>query len=196
LYHGIVFGALFLQQFEANAAIVACVFPIVWKFWRLDFLLDLQDIRRKAFKETAIKSSFKRCGIWSFELVVVLNGLKPVEVPYQSPTRLTFPTAEDTAFFATWPDHLRPRDPIEDFAPKVDATGIIRSPKNTREFMALGETVANELVHSSPEAGLFEVSMTIKVEKRAKYDREFEKTSLSLTDVVCVRYYAVLPALY
>jgi hypothetical protein len=42
------------------------------------------------------------------------------------------------------------------------ATGIIRSPRNTREFMALGETLANELIRSSPEAGLFEISMIVK----------------------------------
>jgi hypothetical protein len=28
--------------------------------------------------------------------------------------------------------------------------------------MALGETIANELIHSSPKAGLLEISMTIK----------------------------------
>ena len=85
-----------------------------------------------------------------------------MEAPYQSPTRRRTPTAEDSAFFQTWPEHLRPRDPIEDFSPSAVATGIIRSPQNTREFMALGETLVNELVRSSPEAGLVEISMTIK----------------------------------
>ena len=85
-----------------------------------------------------------------------------MEAPYQSLTRRRTATAEDRAFFATLPDDIRPRDPIEDFAPNVVATGIIRSPRNTREFMALGETLANELIRSSPEAGLFEISITIK----------------------------------
>jgi hypothetical protein len=127
---------------------------------KLDFLLDLQNIRQQTFKETTIKSSFKRCGIWPFEPDVILDQLKPVEALYQSPTRRR--TAQHEALFATWPEHMRPRDPIEDFAPNVVATGIIRSPRNTREFMALGETLANELIRSSPEAGLFEISMTIK----------------------------------
>ena len=83
-----------------------------------------------------------------------------MEALYQSLTRRR--TAQHEALFATWPEHMRPRDPIEDFAPNVVATGIIRSPRNTREFMALGETLANELIRSSPEAGLFEISITIK----------------------------------
>jgi hypothetical protein len=129
---------------------------------KLDFLQDLQNIRQQTFKETTIKSSFKRCGIWPFEPDVILDQLKPVETPYQSPVqRRTTSTAEDAAF-ATWPDHLRPRDPIEDFAPRVVATGIIRSPQNAREFVALGETLTNELIRSSPEAGLIEVSMIIR----------------------------------
>ncbi len=52
---------------------------------RMDFFADIERIRRQTFKELIIKSSFKKTGIWPFDLEIVLQKLKDFEPPYHTP---------------------------------------------------------------------------------------------------------------
>ncbi len=51
----------------------------------MDFFTDIERIRRQTFKESTIKSSFKKTGIWPFNLEIVLQKLKDFKPPHYTP---------------------------------------------------------------------------------------------------------------
>jgi len=100
---------------------------------RMDFFADIERIRHQTFKESTIKSSFKKTGIWPFNPEIVLQKLKEFEPPHHTPP----PQNQD--------------DPVWwDFRSTALIEGIIRSPENAAEFMALGQSVFREMLLSSP----------------------------------------------
>jgi len=52
---------------------------------QIDFFVDIERIHRQTFKELTIKSSFKKTGIWPFNLEIVLQKLKEFEPPHYTP---------------------------------------------------------------------------------------------------------------
>ena len=115
---------------------------------RTDFFADIEEIRRQTFKESMIKSAFKKTGIWPFNPHTVIRKIKQFEPPHRTPSPERNGPA-NPELLAMFPEYERPpppRDPIEDFEVVELCRGTVRSPENTREFMALGNSVVSEIL--------------------------------------------------
>jgi hypothetical protein len=131
---------------------------------RIDFFADLEEIRKQTFKESTIKSAFKKTGIWPFNPEIVLQKLKEFEPQYHTPPPERIGPA-DPELLAMFPEHKRPsppQDPTLDFLPSVICKGTVRSPENAREFMALGQSVVREILRSSPEVPAVELALSVR----------------------------------
>jgi len=87
----------------------------------MDFFADIKRIYHQTFKESIIKSSFKKIGIWPFNLEIVLQKLKEFKPPYH-----------------TLPPQNQDEPVWWDFQPNILLEGTVQSPENAAEFMALG----------------------------------------------------------
>jgi hypothetical protein len=79
----------------------------------------------------------------------------------------------------SWPDHIRPRDPADDFNAESIVRGVVRSPENAREVMQFGNALAEQLLLSSPLATAYDISISIKklsesTAKRVSYGQQAE----------------------
>ena len=112
---------------------------------RMDFFADIERIRRQTFKESTIKSAFKKTGIWPFDPEIVLQKLKEFEPPHRTPP----PQNQDMPVW--W-----------DFRSTVLIEGTVRSPENAAEFMALGQSVFREMLLSSPIVPPIQLALSVQ----------------------------------
>ena len=125
---------------------------------RTDFFADIEEIRRQTFKESTIKSAFKKTGIWPLNPHTVLKKLKNFEPQHRTPP----PDGPADPELRTLHNLPLPQDPVDDFDVIALCRGTVRSPENAREFMALGKSVVSEILRSSPEIPAVELALSVR----------------------------------
>ena len=68
---------------------------------KLEFLQIIQDIRKKAFKETTIKSAFRKTGIWPFNPSIVIDYVRQLHPCEATPSESAWSESENSQLFSS-----------------------------------------------------------------------------------------------
>ena len=68
---------------------------------KLEFLQIIQDIRKKAFKETTIKSAFRKTGIWPFNPSIVIDYMRQLHPREATPIESAWSESENSQLFSS-----------------------------------------------------------------------------------------------